>query len=323
MSGLTLLQRVRDRAAVRRFSPRTVQAYTQWIVAYVRYHKMRHPTSLGSASVSEFLTHLAKNRGVAASTQNQALAALKFLYGEVLESPITELGAFAPAKRPHVLPNVLSMRDAHRVLSLMEGVPQLMAWLLYGSGLRLLECCQMRVKDVNLDRRELTVRQGKGARDRVTVIPERLREPLTTHLERNRVVHQRRLALGGGRVMLPGAMSRKSSETSTQWSWWWIFPASRDFWDPESQQRYSHHLHPTVLQRAVSDAARRAGIAQRVGCHTFRHSFATHLLESGSDIRTVQQLLGHQDVSTTMLYTHVLNRGGLCVRSPLDMLPEG
>lgn len=223
-----------------------------------------------------------------------------------------------PAKRPHVLPNVLSRAAVAQVLGEMRGTSWLMASLLYGSGLRLMECCTLRVKDVDVDRGEIRVRRGKGARDRVTMLPSALVEPLGTHLSWVHNEMQRRAGRGGGYVVLPLAPGAKATGAVRNRGWHWVFPASREYWDAEAQQRRTHHVHPTVLQRAVGEAARRVGIAQRVGCHTFRHSFATHLLEAGYDIRTVQELLGHRDVSTTMLYTHVLNRGGLAVRSPLD-----
>ncbi|WP_396219970.1 integron integrase [Gemmatimonas sp.] len=319
MSSSRLLVVVRDRAAVRRYSPRTTQAYVQWIVRYVRWNGLRHPASLSGVEVRDFLTYLARERHVAASTQNQALAALQFLYRDVLEQPLGEVSGLAAARRPVHLPNVLSREGVQRVLACLSGVPLLMAQLMYGSGVRLQECCQLRVKDVDFDRGELRLRRGKGDRDRVTVLPGAVSVPLRAHLVRVRAVMARRAARGGGFVELPGALDRKIPRASRQWGWCWVFPAAREYWHVESQSRRTHHIHPTVAQRAVAESGRRSGIGQRVGCHTFRHSFATHLLESGADIRTVQELLGHRDVKTTMLYTHVLNRGGLGVRSPLDL----
>lgn len=319
MQAPRLLTVLRQRAAVRRYSPRTVQAYARWVVAFVHFHGRRHPAELPVSAVRDFLTHLAAERKVAAATQNQALAALQFLYRDVLEQPLPAVAGVAPAKRPHVLPNVLSRAAATQVLGAMHGTPWLMASLLYGSGLRLLECCTLRLKDVDLDRGEIRVRRGKGARDRVTMLPASLVDPLRAHLSWVRQEMQRRAAGGGGYVVLPLAPGTKAMGAVRNPAWHWVFPASRDYWDATAQQRRTHHLHPTVLQRAVGEAARRCGLTQRVGCHTFRHSFATHLLEAGYDIRTVQELLGHRDVSTTMLYTHVLNRGGLGVRSPLDL----
>lgn len=316
---LTLLGELRNCAAVRRYSPRTVQAYSRWVAAYVRYHGMVHPRRLGPEAVRAYLTHLATERRVAASTQNQALAALQFLYREVLQQPLASAPGISTAKRPHVLPNVLSRADVHRVLSVMRGQTRLMALLLYGSGLRLQECCQLRMKDVDTERGEIRVRRGKGARDRVTMLPLQVRALVIEQIRRVRQLHMHRVAAGGGFIELPGAFDRKSAHSVRNWSWCWLFPSRREYLDAESGQRRIPHLHPSVLQRAVADAARAVGLRQRVGCHTFRHSFATHLLEGGYDIRTVQELLGHRDVSTTMLYTHVLNKGGLGVRSPLDM----
>ena len=314
----SLLDVVRDRALVRRFSPRTVDVYARWVWRYVEFHGRVHPRTLGAESVREFLTYLAQTRGVAASTQNQALAALRFLYSAVLEAPLPVVDGPPTAKRPHTLPNVLAREDVARVLAQMQGVTLLMAQLLYGSGLRLQECCQLRVKDVDLTRGELLVRRGKGARDRVTMLPLAVHASVEAQLNAVRLIARQRAARGGGFVAMPGALAAKAPLAARSWPWWWLFPATREYWHAPSAQRRTHHLHPTVLQRAVAIAGQRAGIAQRVSCHTFRHSFATHLLESGYDIRTVQELLGHQDVSTTMLYTHVLNRGGRGVRSPLD-----
>ena len=310
---------MRDRAAVLRYSPRTTQAYTRWVRAYVRYHGLQHPRTLGADAVRAYLVYLARERQVAASTQNQALAALQFLYREIIGKPLTGVTGIVVAKTPHRLPNVLNRTDVARVLSAMSGVPQLMARLLYGSGLRLQECCELRIKDLDLERGEIRVRRGKGGRDRVTVLPQSLRDPITAQMQAVKRLRAVRAVGDGGYVALPGAMDRKAPLAARHLAWWWLFPASREYRHPASAQRRTHHLHPTVLQRAVAEAGQRAELTQRVGCHTFRHSFATHLLESGYDIRTVQELLGHQDVATTMLYTHVLNRGGLGVRSPLDI----
>ena len=315
----TLLRVFRDRAAVRRYSPRTVQAYGRWIVAYIRFHGLRHPRTLSSEHVRAYLTHLVRERGVAASTQNQALAALMFLYRDVLEMPLPALAGLEPARRPKRLPNILSREETMRALAAMSGQTRLMALLMYGAGLRLQECCQLRVKDIDVDRGEIRVRRGKGGRDRVTMLPEATRDLLVEQIRRVRLLLQKRAARGGGYVAVPGAFDRKTASASRSWAWWWLFPASREYWHEASGQRRTHHLHPSVLQRAVGDAGRLAGIPKRVGCHTLRHCFATHLLEAGYDIRTVQELLGHRDVSTTMIYTHVLNRGGLGVRSPLDV----
>jgi integron integrase len=318
MTSSRLLLLVRDRAAVRRYSPRTVQVYVRWIVRYVRWSGLRHPVELGAVQVRDFLTYLARERNVAASTQNQALAALQFLYRDVLEQPLAELPGVEPARRPTHLPNVLSREAVQLVLGCLSGTPLLMAQLMYGSGLRVQECCQLRVKDVDFDRGEIRVRRGKGQCDRVTMLPVSVRAPLRAHLAQVRHQMGRRVARGGAWVEVPHAMDRKAPRVSRLWGWCWVFPAAREYWHRESSTRRTHHLDPSVVQRAVAEAGVKSGVAQRVGCHTFRHSFATHLLESGSDIRTVQELLGHRDVKTTMLYTHVLNRGGLGVQSPLD-----
>jgi integron integrase len=313
-----LLESVRNAAAVRRYSPRTADVYTRWIGRYVRFHGLRHPSLLDARDVKRFLSHLALDRHVSVNTQNQALAALLFLYRDVLSIPIEAPRDLAPAKRPHRLPTVLSVADVGRVLAELDGVQALMASLLYGSGLRVTECCTLRVKDVDLTRHELTVRAGKGARDRRTMLPAALVPALQRQIVRVRALHRRDLARGGGSVALPDSFAQKSPAAATQLSWQWLFPAGREYIERHTGALRRHHIDPSVLQRAVSRAATEAGLAQRVTCHTFRHSFATHLLEAGYDIRTVQELLGHRDVSTTMIYTHVLNKGGLGVRSPLD-----
>ena len=315
-----LLHQFRERAAARRYSPRTIKAYERWVVAYVRFHGLTHPRELGAAAVKEFVGYLAVERRVAASTQNQALAALRFLYDDALGQPLAPLSGLAAARRAHHLPNVLSVDEVQRVLATMSGVTRLMAMLLYGSGMRLMECCQLRLKDIDLDGGEIIVRMGKGNRDRVTMLPASIREGVETQIRTARVFQRSRIAKGGGFVPLPGAYDRKVASSSRRPPWMWLFPATREYLDVHANERRLHHLHPTVLQRAVAKAAQRAGMDRRVGCHTFRHSFATHLLATGYDIRTVQELLGHRDVSTTMLYTHVLNRGGRGVKSPLDTL---
>jgi len=318
-----LIATLRDRAAVRRYSPRTVQAYERWVRAYVRYHGgTTHPRHLGPECVRAFLTHLARERHVAASTQNQALAALNFLYRDVLEQAMPSVAGIVQAKRPHRLPNVLSREDVSLLLGELRGATQLMAMLLYGAGLRLMECCALRLKDIDTVRCEIRVRNGKGARDRVTMLPATLRERIEQQVSSVRKLVALRSARGGGFVELPGAFDRKSPHAARGWSWYWLFPSRTEYYHEASKRYRGHHVHPSVLQRAVPAAGRRAGIVQRVTCHTLRHSFATHLLETGYDIRTVQELLGHRDVSTTMLYTHVLNKGGLGVRSPLDMDPR-
>lgn len=315
----TLLGVLRDRLVARRYSPRTMEAYDAWVRRFVRFHGRRHPRELGEPAVQVILTHLARDRQVSASTQNQALAALLFLYRHVLETPMAAPTGVLHAKRPVRLPVVLTRTEVRMVLDALDGVPQLVASLLYGAGLRLLEGCALRVKDLDLERGEVTVRSGKGQKDRRTVLPRGLVAPLATHLALVRTLHTRDLHAGAGYVALPDALRRKlGAAVARSWPWQWVFPARSVYCDGETGERRRHHVHESVLQRAVPAAARAAGLSKRVTCHTFRHSFATHLLEAGYDIRTVQELLGHTDVRTTMVYTHVLNRGGLGVRSPLD-----
>ena len=319
----TLLGVLRDRLREKHYSSRTEEVYLQWVRRYIRFHGRRHPRELDVRELRDFLTALA-HRGVSASTQNQALAAIRFLYEEVLERPLAAPTDHLQAKRPKRLPTVLSAADVALVIGTMEGVPQLMAKILYGSGLRLMECCTLRVKDLDLGRGELTVRHGKGGHDRRTMLPESLDAPLRAHLRETRERHELDVRRGAGYVALPEAMRTKlGPDAGRRWEWHWLFPATREYLDGPTGERRRHHLHESVLQSAVTQAARLAGLSQRVTCHTFRHSFATHLLEAGYDIRTVQELLGHRDVSTTMIYTHVLNRGGLGVRSPLDAVESG
>lgn len=315
----TLISVLHDRALARHFSPRTMETYSQWVRRFVRFHDRRHPRTMDETHIREFLTYLARDRGVSSSTQNQALAALLFLYRSVLDIPMAAPRSDLLAKRPHRLPVVLTREEVTQVLGAMSGVPRLMASLLYGGGLRLLEGCTIRVKDLDLVRGEIVVRSGKGQKDRRTVLPMSLVALLRQHLERVQAQHASDLQSGAGFVALPDALRRKLGHaTARSWPWQWVFPATRLYRDDTTRELRRHHLHESVLQREVPNAARAAGLAKRVTCHTFRHSFATHLLESGYDIRTVQELLGHADVRTTMIYTHVLNRGGLGVRSPLD-----
>jgi len=309
---------VREQARTRRYSRRTEQAYWLWIRRFIRFHGMRHPREMAAPEVNAFLTHLATQQHVSASTQTQALSALLFLYRHVLGIDLGALGEIARARTLRRLPVVMTREEVRALLSAMEGETWLMASLLYGSGLRLSECLRLRVQDVDLARGEITVRRGKGGTDRVTMLPDSLKAPLSQQLRRAKVVHERDLADGWGRVVLPDALDRKYPNASAEWKWQWIFPQQRRWRNPTTGEQGRHHTDPTVLQRAVREAARHAGIVKHVGCHTFRHSFATHLLEGGYDIRTIQELLGHKDVTTTMIYTHVLNKGGGGVRSPLD-----
>lgn len=302
----------------RRYSKRTIESYTRWVARYVRFHGLRHPETLDASHVRRFLTFLAEDRKVSASTQNQALAALLILYREVLNIPMGPPEGIVPAKRSKHVPTVLSRTAVHQVIQQLTGVQWLMASLLYGSGLRVGEAAELRVKDVDLERCEITVRAGKGAKDRRTMLPASLIEPLRKQIAAVQKLAARDKQAGYAGVALPDALDRKSKQFAYDLGWQWLFPAARTYVDRETKKIRRHHVDDSVLQRSVGEAARAAKLGVRVTCHTFRHSFATHLLEAGYDIRTVQELLGHSDVSTTMIYTHVLNKGGLGVRSPLD-----
>jgi integron integrase len=315
-----LLDRVRITLRARHGSRRTEKAYVAWIRRFILFHGKRHPSEMGGAEVTQFLSALAVQRNVAASTQNQALSALLFLYRDVLGQALPWLDEVVRAKRPERIPVVLSRTEVHAIIGSLDGPVRLLVLLLYGSGLRLLEALRLRVKDVDFARNQITVRGGKGDRDRVTMLPAALALDLTKHLETVRDLHETDLRASAGWVELPWALARKYPNAGREWGWQWVFPATRIYRDAETGQRRRHHLHESVLQRAVKAAVRSNGIAKRATCHTFRHSFATHLLEDGSDIRTVQELLGHRDVTTTMIYTHVLNRGPAGVRSPADRL---
>jgi integron integrase len=318
-----LLDRVRQAIRMRHYSPRTERAYVGWIKRYIFfYDAKRHPNTMGAPEVIAFLSHLALSERVSASTQNQAFSALLFLYRDVLDMELPGLEGTPRAKRPTRVPLVLSRDEVSAILSRVPGVPRLMTSLMYGAGLRLMECCRLRVKDVDLATREITVRQGKGAKDRRTVLPARLIPALAGHLERMRSQHEADLAAGAGSVALPDALARKYPNAEWEWAWQWVFPATRFYRDPATDRRRRHHLHESVVQRAFAIALGATGIPKPASCHSLRHSFATHLLETGYDIRTIQELLGHQDVSTTMIYTHVLNRGRSVVLSPLDVAPQ-
>ena len=315
-----LLDRVRIAIRTRHLSPRTEEAYVFWIRRFVRFHRKRHPAEMGAPEVTAFLSSLAVEGRVAASTQNQALCALLFLYRHVLGTELPWLDDLVRAKRPARLPVVLTREEVAAVLQHLHGVKRLAAALLYGSCLRLLECLGLRVKDVDFARNEILVRGGKGDRDRRTMLPVALKDALARFVEAVRRQHERDLIGDAGWVALPHALGRKYPNAGHEWGWQWVFPATRIHVDAESGQRRRHHLHESVLHRAVREAVLRARIPKPAGCHTFRHSFATHLLEDGHDIRTIQELLGHRDVRTTMIYTHVLNRGGSGVTSPVDRL---
>ncbi len=312
-----MLDRVREEIRIRHYSPRTEKAYVSWIKRIIFFHDKRNPEIMGEAEISAFLSALATRHKVSASTQGQALSAVLFLYRHVLRRELNEM-EFARAKRPTRLPLVLTRREVNAVLDRMAGTTALMASLLYGSGLRVLECCRLRTKDVDLQRRELIVRDGKGEKDRITMLPESLVKPLAAQLRRARAQHERDVRTGAGFVELPYALDKKYPNAPRAWGWQWVFPATRQYCHRETDQRRRHFLHESALQRAVKQAVLAAGISKPASCHTLRHSFATHLLEDGYDIRTIQELLGHKDVTTTMIYCHVLNRGGRGVRSPLD-----
>jgi integron integrase len=315
---LGLLGEVRRRLRVKHYSLRTEKAYLQWIRRYIRQHGMRHPREMGGVEVEAFLSRLATRDRVAPSTQNQALSALLFLYREVLALELPWMESVVRAKRPARLPVVLSLGETARLLRSLSGREALMAGLLYGSGLRLMECVRLRVKDVDFERNEITVREGKGRKDRKTVLPDSLKPGLRLQIEQVRVQHLRDLEAGRGAVQLPYALERKYPNAECDLGWQFVFPARRITADPRDGRLKRHHLDESVLQRTVKSAAKLAGLDKPVTPHTLRHCFATHMLEAGYDIRTVQELLGHKDVSTTQVYTHVLNRGGCGVLSPLD-----
>ena len=315
-----LLDRVRDRIRRKAYSIRTEKSYIHWIKRYIYFNGKRHPAELGRAEVEAFLTSLAVEDKVAAATQNLALSAILFLYREVLETELPWLDGIVRAKKPARLPTVLTQTEVKAVLDRLEGTVALMVRLLYGTGMRLMECVRLRVKDVDFASFEISVRDGKGGKDRVTMLPRALAGPLQTHVAAAKALHQADLAAGGGSVWLPGALAKKYPNAATSWGWQYVFPARGISTDPVSGERRRHHVDEKLLQRHVRRAAREAGIAKPVSPHTLRHSFATHLLLTGYDIRTVQELLGHADVSTTMIYTHVLNRGGRGVVSPIDQM---
>ena len=317
-----LLEQLRDAIQRRHYSPRTEETYVHWVKRFIYFSGRRHPRELGAPEVTAFLNYLAREREVAAATQNQALSALLFLYKEVLGQPLPWLDDLERAKRPARLPSVLTRDEVQRLLGQMQGVKWLMASLLYGAGLRLRECLKLRVKDVDFGYRQILVRDGKGAKDRVTMLPQSVIELLQAHLVRVQALHEQDFAAGYGEVELPDALARKYPKAPYEWAWKFVFPSHRLSTDPRSGVIRRHHIYENYVIRGVKQAAFAARIAKHVSCHTLRHSFATHLLEAGYDIRTVQELLGHADVSTTMIYTHVLNKGGQGVKSPLDRLEQ-
>jgi integron integrase len=317
---MKLLDEVRLTVRRKHYSIRTEQAYVKWGREFILFHGKRHPKDLGEADIAAFLSHLASSRGVAASTQNQALNAIVFLYKHVLGIELGGFGSIEKAKRPEKLPVVLSKGEVQRLLGKMNGTHGLTASLLYGTGMRLMECVRLRVKDVDFERGQIMVREGKGQKDRATMLPESLILELKEHLARVRGTHDKDLGEGFGEVYLPAALDKKYPAAPKEWAWQYIFPSTKISRDPRSGKERRHHMDESALQKAVKKAARVAKIDKKVTPHTFRHSFATHLLENGYDIRTVQELLGHKSVQTTMIYTHVIKKGGMGVQSPLDVM---
>jgi integron integrase len=313
-----LLDQMRDALRARHYSLHTEQAYLLWVRRFIYFHQLRHPVDMGQPEINALLTHRAVEENVSASTQNQALAALLFLYRHVLAREMGDLNGVVRARRSLTVPVVMTRAEVQAILARLTGDKLLIASALYGSGLRLMECLQLRVKDLDFARGEITVHDGKGGKDRVTMLPESLGAPLREYLVLVKATHERDLADGWGRVMLPEALDRKYPSAPADWRWQWVFPQANRWKNTRTGQEGRHHVHESLVQRAVKEGVTRAGVTKHVGCHTFRHSFATHLLEAGYDIRTIQERLGHKDVRTTMVYTHVLNRGGRGVRSPLD-----
>ncbi len=318
MASPKLLDQVRTVARIRHLSLRTEKAYAQWIKRFILFHKKRHPVEMAEPEIREFLANLAVNLQVSASTQTVALSALLFLYRDVLKRDLPYISDIERAKPSRSLPIVFSRTEVQAVLARLAGTNHLIASLLYGAGLRLMEGIRLRVKDIDFSANQLTIREGKGATDRLTMLPQRIQPALQEQLLRAKVLHQQDIKEGFGRVYLPFALERKYPNAAREWGWQYAFPALKRSRDPRNGIERRHHVAPETLQRAVKNAINLAKINKNGSCHTFRHSFATHLLEDGYDIRTVQELLGHKDVRTTMIYTHVLNRGGRGVRSPLD-----
>jgi integron integrase len=313
-----LLDRVRQRIRLKGYSIRTEKAYSEWIKRYILFHNKRHPNEMGKQEIEAFLSHLVVNRNVAPSTQNQAFNAILFLYEQVLEKSMPEDISAIRSKKPARVPTVMTPEETRRVISAMQGTHQLMAEVLYGCGLRLIECVRLRVKDIDFALNQVIVRDGKGHKDRITVLPRKFRQSIQVHLIDVRKLHEKDLQEGYGRVFLPYALARKFPGADRQWGWQYVFPSKTLSVDPRSGIRRRHHIHGSSMRKSLKAAARQAGIVKPISCHTLRHSFATDLLANGYDIRTIQDLLGHKDVSTTMVYTHVLNRGGKGVVSPLD-----
>jgi len=320
MIEVKLVDQIRNVIRTKHYSLSTEKTYIGWIKRYLIFHNMRHPRQMGAAEIEGYLSHLAVKKKVSSSTQNQAFNAILFLYREVLHIDIGESIQAVRAKKPGRIPLVMTREEIAGVLNALTGIQRLMASMLYGCGLRLMECCRLRVKDIDFAMHQITVRQGKGGKDRVVMLPQKLEAPLHEQLRHARLMYDSDLSRGLGRVSMPFALGRKYPKASEQWGWQFVFPSQEISRDPLSGTLCRHHIHPSTLQRMVRKAVALSGIAKPVGCHTFRHSFATHLLEDGYDIRTVQELLGHKDVNTTMVYTHVMQRGASAVRSPLDRM---
>lgn len=312
-----LLDQVRDALRLKQYAYRTEETYVLWIRQYILFHNKRHPNEMGRLEVEAFLTHLAVKKHVAASTQNQALSAILFLYRYVLKIELTDINAVR-AKQPRNLPTVLTPEEVRVVIAQMTGTYRLIIQLLYGTGMRMSEALSLRVKDIDFSQHQVIVRKGKGMKDRITMLPQSLIPDLQTHLQKVQTLHQQDLEQGYGSAWLPFALDRKYPNADRQWIWQWIFPSTRRIQNPDTETWQRYHLHETGLQKTLKQAVRTTKLTKRISCHTFRHSFATHLLQNGYDIRTIQELLGHKDVKTTMIYTHVLNRGGRGVISPLD-----
>jgi len=317
-----LIEELRQALRSKHYSRRTEQSYCNWVNRFLRFHRMRHPDKMGEAEINAFLSHLALRRKVSASTQNQALSAILFLYKRVLKKEIGILGDVIRARRPKHLPIVMTREEVSEVLSRLEGQVWLMCSLMYGAGLRLTECLGLRVQDIDFGANQIIVRSGKGFKDRVTVLPQAAKGALVDHLRDVRQVHERDLAEGYGRTPLPYALAKKYPRADRQWRWQFVFPQKHRWVNRQTGDQGRYHVDESIVQKAVKVAVADAGLTKRVSCHVLRHSFATHLLEDGYDIRTVQELLGHKDVRTTMVYTHVLNRGGKGVRSPMDSIPS-
>ena len=315
-----LLDQLRQALRVRHYSRRTEQAYCSWVKRFIHFHNVRHPADMAEPEINAFLTHLAVKDKVSASTQNQALSALLFLYRHVIGRKVGDLGQVIRARKPIRLPVVMTREEVKAVLANLTCDKRLMAMIMYGAGLRLMECLRLRVQDIDFSRSEILVRDGKGAKDRVTMLPESIKTSLQQHLKKVKKIHEQDLADGWGRVQMPMALDRKYPNAPKEWRWQWVFPQENRWVNPKTKEQGRHHVDKSLVQKAVRVAVNKSGIVKRATCHTFRHSFATHLLETGYDIRTVQELLGHKDVKTTMIYTHVLNRGPSGVRSPLEGL---